>query len=199
MTATAKNPSRTVLVDMDGVLADFDLQVRLDLSARYPDIEHVIARTTFKFGEAYPDYGDVIHDIMSSPGFFRKLPLIEGAKAGWQRLIELGYQPRICSSPLRFNENCVQEKLAWLRQHFGAEVANDALITRNKSACDGIALIDDRPEIVDNHLARWTHVVFDQSYNQQARSAFRLVGWADQNLATVLMATEKMYAAKNPR
>jgi 5'-nucleotidase len=181
------NQDNIVLVDMDGVLADFDGAVidRLPLEIAR------VARTNFYISQDYPDHTTHVHAITSHPEFFRSLPVIDGALEGWQRLIDLGYDPRICSAPLTANEQSVAGKLAWLQDHFvpkfGKQVVERAIIDKQKYKYDGLVLIDDRPEVeTNNGQATWQHVVYDRFYNQQSNAKLRLFGWNDQNLESLL-------------
>ncbi|OBG35060.1 hypothetical protein [Mycobacterium sp. E3198] len=176
-----------VLVDMDGVLADFDAAV-LD---RLPPSIARVARTNFYIAEDYPRHVAHVEDITSHPDFFHDLPLVDDALQGWQRLIDAGYQPRICSAPLSRNTQSVENKLAWLRRHFvphfGELVVSEAIIDKDKYRYPGLALIDDRPE-VDSHGGRatWRHIVFDRPYNQRSSAELRIRGWNDPDLEATL-------------
>lgn len=112
---------------------------------------------------------------------------------GWGRILESGRLPRICSSPIRTNPYSEAEKLGWLEEHFapvfGSWVVEQAIITSNKAACDGIALIDDRPKVEGADRAVWQHIIFDRPFNGYSPTP-RLNGWDDGNLETLLHAAE---------
>ena len=95
------SPERTVLIDMDGTIADFDGTITADLRTEYPDIE-IPARKSFYFEDDFEEKDhDAIQNIISRPGFFLRHGIITGAIEGWQGLLEAGYEPRICTAPLR--------------------------------------------------------------------------------------------------
>lgn len=168
-----------VLVDMDGVLADFDGATNTYLQR--PEVNIPLQpRQNFYFREDYlnPSHVDVINKLHTSKNFFRDLPPVKDAIEGWARLLELGYNPRICSSPLRMNEWCKDEKLDWIRQHFGEKAAANAIIDSRKELYTGIALIADQ--------ASWQYIVFDATYNQQSPAELRLNGWKDPSLPELL-------------
>ena len=174
-----------VLVDMDGVLADFDGATQAHLeSLRIPIRE----RNNFYYRDDYPEanYTDVINKLHASQNFFRNLPPVDGAIEGWDKIKDLGYEPRICSSPLHTNEWCKEEKLKWIEEHLGREAAKSAIIDSKKELYDGIALIDDRPEVKTSGETAWRHVVFDAPYNTESTAIKRLNGWHDPGLPAVL-------------
>lgn len=176
-----------VLVDMDGVLADFDGATEDYLRLNHPEVS-LARRQNFYFRDDYPDpeVQAIINELHASRYFFEKLPPMRGAALGWQRLQALGYEPRICTSPLHTNEWCEAEKLNWVERYLGRTAAQSAIVTSHKETCEGVALIDDRPEIKHADQATWQHVVFDRSYNRHVRTDLRLNGWLDSNLGQVL-------------
>src|ERR1700721_1444917 len=109
----------------------------------------------------------------------------------WQRLLDVGYSPRVCTAPLTLNPQSREGKLAWLEQHFvprfGREIIERAIFDRDKFKYRAPALIDDRPAVnTNNGEATWEHVVFDQPYNQDCSRQFRLRGWRDPSLDSFL-------------
>jgi 5'-nucleotidase len=179
----------TVLVDMDGVLADFEGRLSEVICAEIPGIDLTRPRQNFYLAEDYPEYHDKIKDISRRVGFFASLELIDGALEGWQRIIDLGYKPQICSSPVGRNPCSAREKIEWLNRNFkpdfGERVAKEAIISKDKFLFPGIALIDDAPNVRGHERAIWRHILFDQGYNQGSDGT-RLEGWRDSALGGYL-------------
>jgi 5'(3')-deoxyribonucleotidase len=180
------------LIDMDGPLADFDAEVVNRLSIRRPDIPILKTRHNFYISDDYPEHSLLLREISDEEGFFESLPLAAYALEGFQRVIDLGYHPRICSKPMRSNPYSKIEKLKWLEREFvpifGEYVVKEAIITPNKHEQEGVALIDDAPAIPKSEEALYgEHIVFDMEYNQASEQP-RLYGWLDDNLAALLEA-----------
>jgi len=188
--------SHVVLVDMDGVLADFDLAVVEALKPTCPDIH--VGPSSHRMYLAFPAYAKQIRAVAGARGFFRDLKPIRDALAGWQLLEELGYRPHICSSPLVWHPDCEREKRAWLAEHLGEQVAREAYIVRDKCPCPGFALIDDIPSVeCASNAPEWRHIVFDQTYNRQSQAPYRLHGWLDPNLPDLLIDAQRRHRERN--
>lgn len=188
-----------VLIDMDGVVADFEAHTEAKMLELYPHIELIRPRSNFYMHEDYaPEYHEVIRSIQAAKHFFREFPLIDGALEGWQRLIDFGYNPRICTAPLSINLECAADKIWWLEKHFvpvfGKKVVEHAIIDGDKAAHPGLALIDDRPEIRDADKASWTHILFEQPYNLHVQTDFRMHGWQDPSLPELLERAKALAA-----
>jgi 5'-nucleotidase len=186
------DPYKTVLVDMDNVLAEFHGAVLDSLPAELSKV----AIKNFYIDEDFPTHANHIIDFTSRPEFFHNLHVVEGALEGWQRIIDLGYDPRICSAPLESNPKSIEGKHAWLDRilvpHFGRQVRERAIIDKEKYKYDGLVIIDDRSHMdTNNGQAIWQHVVFDRTYNQDSKAKFRLYGWHDPNLGEILETAER--------
>jgi len=203
----AETLSQKVLVDMDGVLFDFDGEVRRRLEVRYPDIQPLqLDPPDFYTANNYAkDYQDRVWAISNEQGFVANLPLVDGALLGWERLLAAGYIPQICSTllPERYAPHCKQEKLAALEDHFvpnfGAWVVETALFTPDKHLARGMALIDDRPApIKHSEEATWEHVIFDRACNRtpESKDYVRLHGWSDPELPEKLEEANRRHLAK---
>lgn len=191
---------RTVLVDMDGPLADFESPSNDIIRANFPDLPIVSRRREFYFKDTYKDYPEVVNMVEAEcrrPGFVESFPLVDGAIRGWQRILEAGYVPRICSSPLENHPTSITEKIDWLETYlvpvFGAWVVDTAIFDRDKSGYDAVAIIDDRPSLRNAKKAVWRHIVFDRSYNEAVETDFRIKNWHDPMLEAMLIRAKDEY------
>lgn len=113
---------RTVYLDMDGVLADYDR------AAKERGLDPAKAK-----------------DV---PGFFRNLEVIEGAKDLVSDLTRRGIGMVVLSTPPEERaDEASREKREWLREHFPV-LADDAIFTQDKSkhGREDDLLVDDHPE-----------------------------------------------------
>ena len=199
--------SPQVLVDMDGVLFDFDGEVRRRLEVRHPDIQPLqLNPPDFYTANNYAkEHQDKVWAISNEQGFIAELPLVDDALLGWERLLTAGYTPRICSTllPEEYAPHCKQEKLAALEEHFaprfGAWVLKTVLFTPDKHLAQGVALIDDKPApIKHSDKAEWEHIIFDRDCNRTSKSEgyIRLHGWSDPELPEKLEEANSRHLAK---
>lgn len=192
------NYQRQVLVDMDGVL--FDYESPNNEIIRNFGVTPIENRKGFYYPEVYrnnPDLHRHIYDENRRPGFFRSFPLIEGAIEGWQRILDAGFLPRVCSSPFDHHPTVITEKKECLEEYFvprfGSWVVDTAIFDRFKSGYDACALIDDHPDVRGSTFAKWQQIVFTQSYNKQLQTRLRLNGWNDPSLETLLQTCRRLY------
>lgn len=170
-----------ILLDQDGVLADFEHAFLDAWRQRHPDIEPVAYedRRAFHILEDYPaELRPRAEAIYTSPGFIRNLPPVPGAIEAYHALLGLGMDVRICTSPLRQFENCVAEKFLWVERHLGRAATERMVLTRDKTLVRGDLLIDDRPNIKGAVPPSWRHIVYDAPYNRHVADRPRLT-WAN--------------------
>jgi 5'-nucleotidase len=166
-----------ILVDMDGVLADFE-GAFLDIYRRnYPDKPFIplAERNSFYLRDQYaPELRSFIEGIYNSPGFYLDLPLIKGSAEGLQEMISTGHDVWICTAPSSSNPTCIQDKFDWLNRHFGSDLTKKLIVTGDKTIVRGDILIDDRPEVTGAQEPSWQHILYSQPYNANITSKRRL-------------------------
>jgi 5'-nucleotidase len=166
-----------ILVDMDGVIADFEGGFLKSWRAVHPENPFVPIeqRITFYLVEQYPaDLKDLVQEIYLSPYFFRSLAPIEGCVEALSEIKAMGHEVFICSSPLTSNRYCVLEKYEWVESYFGKEWVNNIILCKDKTIVKGDVLIDDRPNITGLYLPSWEHIIYDQPYNRGEMGKKRL-------------------------
>ena len=183
-----------ILVDMDGVLCDLEKAFFLRYKQKFPE-RKVLDMKKRKYH--YLDYEDCysredVYSILSEPGFYANLPMIEGAKEAMLEMCELGYDVCICTSPFSscgpiVQQQCEEEKRNWLKENlpflFEFEtMSTKVFVEKNKEKTPGAILIDDRidPARGKEGAASWEHVLFHQPYNKKvSKKVSRLKNWQE--------------------
>ena len=168
------------LVDMDGVLVNFEKGFLDIWRTRYPDEYYrpLNERTTFKIEDNYPgELEYMIWDIFQGQGFFLNLEPIEGAIGGVKKMAE-ETDIFICTAPLFPSKYCVPEKYEWVERHLGKEFAKKIILTKDKTLVRARFLIDDKPEIKGLCTPEWEQLVFEQPYNRDVMGK-RRINWSN--------------------
>lgn len=169
-----------VLVDQDGVLADFDRGFNVAWHAKYPDrdVVDLALRRNFHLRDDYPEYYRAeIKDLQASPGFILGLPPVPRALEAVRAMLDAGHDVRICTAPLSRFTHCVPEKFQWVEDHLGPEWVARIVLTKDKTLVRGDVLIDDKPEVTGGLVPTWEHLVFEAPYNTAAGG--RRVNWGN--------------------
>lgn len=168
---------KIILVDMDGVLADFEARFLEIWKKKFPHHPHVPLekRETFYLMESYPGGLEKdIDSIYTAPGFFQNLGVISGGKEALAEMQGLGHDVFICTSPISKYENCVLEKYDWVAKNLGYEWTKKMILTKDKTLVYGDILIDDKPEQIGLTTPTWKHVLFDAPYNKHIKTELRI-------------------------
>lgn len=168
-----------ILVDMDGVLADFEGGFLEIWQREHPDKAHLPRqeRKSFFLVRQYPkEFRSIIWDIILAPGFFASFPPIPGGLEAVQEILALGHEVFICSSPMLGNPTCASDKFNWIEARLGRDWSARLILATDKSLVDGDVLIDDRPGMAERGIQTptWTHILFDQPYNRHLEEQPRL-------------------------
>lgn len=131
-----------LLLDMDGPLADFCNGI-----GRGP-------------GHPLRGFKDDVPE-MYEPGFFKSLPVTDGAKEAVHRLVQSGqFEIGICSKPLAVRDRpaytSASEKYEWLHEHF-PELVERVTLTWCKSLVHADLLIDDDTKWIEKFRGGFIH------------------------------------------
>ncbi|MGL5681729.1 MAG: 5' nucleotidase, NT5C type [Marinifilaceae bacterium] len=132
---------KRILVDMDGVLADIYkslIRIEYGVSEGIGEIENKLKGVAER--EAFP----CLRETVSSPGFFRNAPLMEGSVEGLRYLNEK-YDVLIVSSATEF-PGCLDDKQAWLQEHFPFIGWEQMVFCGKKNSVQGDIMLDDHPK-----------------------------------------------------
>ena len=173
-----------ILVDMDGVIADWGKQYDADLdrlgavAASVPRTEH---QRAFNLRlDRTPAECDIIDQVMGREGFYSDLEPIHGATFALDEMVKDGHEVRICTSPWNANPSCIAEKIGWVRMYLGPQWVERVVVTHEKAAVIADILIDDRPNIPSAETAHWVQVLFDQPYNRDdPQGRPRITSWPE--------------------
>lgn len=175
-----------VLLDVDGVLADFltpAIQILNTHSGHLYTPDHLQDWDVFSL---YPRACEKpFYAACSEPGFCRGLSVIEGSAWFVEELFRLS-DVFVVTSPMNLSPTWAWEREQWLMEHFGIP-SHKVIHTSAKHVCLGDVLIDDRPANVD----RWQRahptgvgLLWDAPYNRQVTHLQRVRG-AQEALAVV--------------
>lgn len=167
-----------VLLDVDGVLADF-LTPSFAILNRLSGLSHVAADLKeWDLFSLFPrTVEDAFYDECNKPGFCSSLPVLPGAVefvAGLREVADV----YIVTSPMNHNQTWTWERQQWLKQHF--DVPHRHIVhTSAKYLCVGDVLIDDRPlniEEWEREHAKGVGALWDAPYNKSSNTGMRVIG-----------------------
>lgn len=170
--------TKLILIDQDGVLADFEKSVNIIWQKRHGTPLPIDNRTEFYLHDELPQHKAELNDIYAQKGFFENLPPIDGAITALQTLLDNGLDVRICTAPIRAYRHCVSEKFAWVERYLGAEWTKRIILTKDKTWVRGDVLIDDKPVITGSLIPMWEHWHYLQGYNEHLPG--KKVVWTDK-------------------
>jgi len=172
-----------ILVDQDGVLANWELGVLTGWRAKFPKelFVPISERKNFYTRADYPEHlRGQLESIYHAPGFILNLEPIPGSISALKSLVESGHEVWICTSPLSAFENNVLEKYLWVEKHLSRDFTKRIIIAPDKTLVRGGVLIDDKPEITGVFQPVWEHIIFDAPYNRGVKNKKRIAGdWSN--------------------
>lgn len=184
-----------ILVDMDGVVADFDKALwdaaaergwELSINDRseqrhYYMSEHFVQKWQIKS----------MLRLIERTNFFKHLPEVPGAVDGVNALVAAGHDVWFCTKPLEANPHCRDDKAYWIRKRW-PELESKLIITPNKSLIRGDILLDDAINPDWAAEAEWAPVLFRQPYNGPGTKWEAWPKWDWQDGIDALMAAAQL-------
>lgn len=178
-----------VLVDMDGVLADFDKRLVELWRQKWPNdpAEKILERETFEIADMQ-DFTDNVDEklkeIYLAKGFYESLkPIMNGlGSIALKQMVSFGHEVYILTSAGSKAMYAPTEKFIWVRDNMGPEWVSKVIVSKDKHVVDGDILIDDKPNPNGEEKgAKWEHVIYDQSFNRSVDGKRRITweNWKD--------------------
>lgn len=163
-----------VLLDVDGVLADFVHAFRIALKKVTGKDEFPHVREDWDIVKAWDIEKHVADEVfahLNAPGTALALPVLDGAKEGVAALQKVA-DVYIVTSPMQ-GMTWHREREMWLKAHFGISTKK-IVHTAAKYVVAGDYLIDDRPSNLDKweeHHPTGRGVLWATRFNQHAQHA----------------------------
>jgi 5'(3')-deoxyribonucleotidase len=181
----------TLLLDMDGPLADFDRHFwdRCTAEGFTFDVDGPEHQRHRYFTDHIPNRREraQARALVDAPGWFADLPVTVGAQEGVEELLSY-FDVWVCTKPLEANPTCLNDKHAWLVRHFPA-LAGRMITAADKSMILGEILLDDAPKPEWFDRAWWFPVIFPAPFNRDQYEGQLGWGWGDP-IDTLLWTSE---------
>ena len=181
-----------ILVDMDGVIADFDTEFLQRWRVCHPDKLFIPLeqRKSFYVKDDYPEeLKPLVTEILLEPDFFESMTPVPGAKEALHDMEANGFEVFICSSPFNAYSNCVFEKYKWVENIIGPNWVRKIILTKDKTLIKADYLIDDKPVITGvESEPGWEHILYDRTYNRHNDK--RRVTW--ENWKDILLSSARV-------
>jgi len=162
-----------VLVDCDGVMADFLGGVCHGLGLDPKDCSR------YDIEEAYRLPPGTLQSIAHEPGFCASLAPIPCAQTAIRTLRSRGHRVVAVTSPWWSSPYWMFERTAWLSKYFGFN-PKDVIQGSRKALIRGDVLVEDNISTAHEWLDAWPDghaFLFDMPYNQGPTTATRVGTW----------------------
>ena len=172
---------RRILLDCDGVLANFD-QACIDIINEHTGENHTIdeiKQYDVLLSLGHQELSDWFKSRVSQPGWCLNIQPFPGASEAVRRLQEIG-EVVIATAPFS-GPNWVLERQQWLKKHFNIDEGR-VVSALCKKYVIGDALIDDSPiQCVDWHkeYPKRMTLIWDAKYNQHLVTSSTMVRACD--------------------
>jgi 5'(3')-deoxyribonucleotidase len=164
---------KSIAVDMDGVIADTvsqfiswyerDFGVRIEKNAFHGKEE----------ADVLPE--GLLRKLVFTPGFFRNIPVMEGAQEALLELVK-NFDVYIVSAAMEFPQSLF-EKYEWLHEHFPFISWRNIIFCGDKSVIGTDYMIDDHVRNLD--VCRGRSLMFTAGHNIHIDRHTRVNNWKE--------------------
>jgi len=161
---------KTIAIDMDGVLANTEPHF-IDYYEKETGIRLTLSDIAGK--SEHDAFNGIITSFINKPGFFRTLPLMEGAVEAVRSLME-DFEVFIVSAAMEFPLS-LPEKYDWLAEHFPFIHWRNIVFCGDKSIIKTDFLIDDHCKNLD--FCHGKAIMFNAFHNINLHHHQRVYNW----------------------
>lgn len=165
-----------IAIDMDEVMVDTLAERLARYQTQFGEELPLAGLSGVKFHEAVQeDRRDAVEGHLRSPGFFRHLTLMPGAREVIQELME-SYEVFITTAAMEY-PNSFTEKYEWIKEHLPFFPDSHIVFCGDKSIIHADFLIDDTP----HHFSRFAGqgILFAAPRNVDETRYPRVNNWED--------------------
>lgn len=116
-----------------------------------------------------------LRETLFDKGFFRDLPIIEGAQEGVKKLME-DYDVYITTAAMEFR-NSFEDKYDWLKEHFPFIHWRHIIFCGDKSIFNAEYMIDDHPRNLETFQGKG--LLFSAAHNHGEQRFTRVNNWKE--------------------
>jgi 5'-nucleotidase len=163
---------KSIAIDMDGVIADTETHFINWYEREYGVRVGTHEIQGLKEDEMFPEK-TAARKFAFTPGFFRTLPVMQGAVEAVKTLME-NYEVYIVSAAMEFPQS-LSEKLVWLNEHFPFISWRNIIFCGDKSIINTDYMIDDHIKNLDHF--KGTTIMFHAFHNVNYNHHQRVNNW----------------------
>lgn len=182
------------LFDMDGSLADYEGQLRKDLSQclNKDDLKKFEELGMWEANDLEP-YKSIIRLIKKQSCWWKNLPIIEDGMKIFRLSAEIGFENNILTKGPKRYPRAWKEKVEWCQNVFGEDI--NVHITSNKGLVYGRFLYDDYPDYMLKWLKRRPRGLGIMPVNRMNKDFEhpQVIKWNGENYEEVKQVLEKCF------
>ena len=158
---------------MDGVIADTVAQFITWYEKEFGERVHKSSFDGVPEAEGLPN--GAVRKLVYMPGFFRTVPVMEGAKEAVSELMK-SFDVYIVSAAMEFPQS-LNEKYEWLHENFPSIKWNNIIFCGDKSIIGTDYMIDDHVRNLDSY--KGTAILFTAGHNIGIDRHTRINNWQE--------------------